>query len=133
MLLWPRLVCGATAVPQSSPGLRLPMLSGRRQLAAQGPSLFFRLTWSGDSLRWLEVWRGQSYAFSQWLCLQSVLSISPRFHYRRLAFCFLPLAAMLESPFRLILVMCFIKSNVSQISFRSLINIKIINILHSFK
>jgi hypothetical protein len=40
------------------------------------------------------------------LCLFSVIipakcvsSISPRFHYRRLAFCFLPLAAILESPF----------------------------------
>jgi hypothetical protein len=27
-----------------------------------------------------------------------VSSISSRFHYRRLAFCFLPLAAILESP-----------------------------------
>jgi hypothetical protein len=27
-----------------------------------------------------------------------VSSVSPRFHYRRLAFCFLPLAAILESP-----------------------------------
>jgi hypothetical protein len=38
------------------------------------------------------------------LCLFSVImpakcvsSISPRFHYRRLTFCFLPLAAILES------------------------------------
>jgi hypothetical protein len=38
------------------------------------------------------------------LCLFSVImpakcvsGISPRFHYRRLAFCFLPLAAILES------------------------------------
>jgi hypothetical protein len=38
------------------------------------------------------------------LCLFSVIkpekcvfSISPRFHYRRLAFCFLPLATILES------------------------------------
>jgi hypothetical protein len=38
------------------------------------------------------------------LCLFSVImptkcvsSISPRFHYRRFAFCFLPLAAILES------------------------------------
>jgi hypothetical protein len=30
MLLWPRLVCGSTTVPGSSPGLRLPKLSGRR-------------------------------------------------------------------------------------------------------
>jgi hypothetical protein len=39
------------------------------------------------------------------LCLFSVIipakcvcSVSPRFHYRRLAFCFLPLATILESP-----------------------------------
>jgi hypothetical protein len=38
-----------------------------------GPSLFLHLTWSGDSLCQQEVWRGQSYAFSQWLCLQSCL------------------------------------------------------------
>jgi hypothetical protein len=38
------------------------------------------------------------------LCLFSVImpakcvsSVSPRFHYRRVAFCFLPLAAILES------------------------------------
>jgi hypothetical protein len=76
MLLWPRLVCGSTVVPRSSPGLRLPKPSGRRPLAAPGPSLFLCLTWSGDSLRQLEVWRGQSYAFSQWLCLQSVSPVS---------------------------------------------------------
>jgi hypothetical protein len=40
------------------------------------------------------------------LCLFSVImpakcvfSVSPRFHYRRLAFCFLPLAAILESSY----------------------------------
>jgi hypothetical protein len=44
MLLWPRLVCGSTAVPQSSPGLRLPKLSGHRQLVAQGPSWLLHLT-----------------------------------------------------------------------------------------
>jgi hypothetical protein len=43
------------------------------------------------------VWRCQSYAFSQWLCQQNVSPVSPRFHYRRLTFCFLPLAAILES------------------------------------
>jgi hypothetical protein len=39
------------------------------------------------------------------LCIFSVImpakcvsSVSPRFHYRRLTFCFLPLAAILESP-----------------------------------
>jgi hypothetical protein len=69
---WPRLVCGSTVVPRSSPGPHLPMPSGRRQLVAWGPSWFLRLTWSGDSLCRLEVWRGQNYVSSQWLCLQSV-------------------------------------------------------------
>jgi hypothetical protein len=47
MLLWPRLVCGATAVPRSSPGPRLPKPYGRRPLAAPG-ALFgspFNVKW----------------------------------------------------------------------------------------
>jgi hypothetical protein len=36
--------------------------------------------------------------FSVILPGKCVSSVSPRFHYRRLAFCFLPLAAILESP-----------------------------------
>jgi hypothetical protein len=65
--------CGSTMVPWSSPGPRLPKLSGRGRLPALGPSWFLCLMWNGDSLRRLEVWRGQSYASSQWLCLQNVL------------------------------------------------------------
>jgi hypothetical protein len=44
MLIWPRVVCGSTAVPLSSPCLHLPKPSGGRQLVAQGPSWFLRLT-----------------------------------------------------------------------------------------
>jgi hypothetical protein len=44
MLLWPRLVCGATAVLRSSPGPRLPKPYGRRPLAAPGASSVLRLT-----------------------------------------------------------------------------------------
>jgi hypothetical protein len=80
MLLWPRIVCGSTMVPLSSPGLYLPKPSGHGWLAARGPSWFLRLTWSGDSLRWLEVWRGQSFASSWWfcrkVCLQCLSKIS---------------------------------------------------------
>jgi hypothetical protein len=72
MLLWPRLVCGSNVVPWSSPDPHLPKLPGRGRLVAWGPSWFLCLMWSGDSLHRLEVWRGQSYASSQWLCLQSV-------------------------------------------------------------
>jgi hypothetical protein len=35
--------------------------------------------------------------FSVFMPAKCVSSVSPRFHYRRLAFCFLPLAAILES------------------------------------
>jgi hypothetical protein len=76
MLLWPSAVCRSTVVPLSSPCLRLPKPSGHRQLAAWGPSWFLLLTWSGDSLCWLEVWRGQSFASSQWFCLQDVSPVS---------------------------------------------------------
>jgi hypothetical protein len=64
MLLWPRLVCGGIAVPQSSPGPRLPMPYGHRPLAAPGAHLVFsfNMKWrfsapAGDV-------EGQSYAFS---------------------------------------------------------------------
>jgi hypothetical protein len=76
MLLWPRLVCGSTAVLWSSPCPCLPKPSGHRRLAAWGPSLFLHLMWSGDSLHRLEVWRVQSFASSQWFCLQSVSPVS---------------------------------------------------------
>jgi hypothetical protein len=72
MLLWPRVVCGSTAVPLSSPCLHLPKLSGCGRVAAWWPSWFLCLTWSGDALSWLEVWRGQSFASSWWFCLQGV-------------------------------------------------------------
>jgi long-subunit acyl-CoA synthetase (AMP-forming) len=36
--------------------------------------------------------------FSVALSARFVSSISPRFHFRKHAFCFLPLAAILESP-----------------------------------
>jgi hypothetical protein len=59
-------------IPLSSPCSCLPKLSGRGWLAAWGPSSFLPLTWSGDSLCRLEVWRGQSFASSQWPCLPGV-------------------------------------------------------------
>jgi hypothetical protein len=68
----PGFVCGSTTVPWSSPGPLLPKPSWCWPLAARGPSLFLCLMWGGDSLLHLEVWRGQSYAFPQWLCLQNV-------------------------------------------------------------
>jgi hypothetical protein len=58
--------------PFSSPCPHLPKPSGRGLLVAWGPSWFLHLTWSGDALHRLEVWRGQSFASSQWPCLPGV-------------------------------------------------------------
>jgi hypothetical protein len=76
MRLWPRVVCGSTTVPLSSPCPCLPKPYGCGCLAARGPSSFLRLIWSGDSLCWLEVWRGQSFASSQWFWLPGVSPVS---------------------------------------------------------
>jgi hypothetical protein len=53
-------------VPLGSPcGLRLPKPSGRWHLVAvREPSWFLHLTWSGDAMCRLEVWRSQSFASS---------------------------------------------------------------------
>jgi hypothetical protein len=56
------------------------------------------------------------------LCLFSVImpakcvsSVSPRFHYKRLAFCFLPLAAILESSKIILFIFSFCHfSNISK-------------------
>jgi hypothetical protein len=58
-------------VPLSSPcGPCLPKPSGRWCLAAVWePSWFLSLTWSGDAMRRLEVWRSQSFASSPWFFL----------------------------------------------------------------
>jgi hypothetical protein len=54
----------------SSPcGPRLPKPSGCCRLAAWEPSWFLHLTWSGDAMRRLEVWRSQSFASSRWFFL----------------------------------------------------------------
>jgi hypothetical protein len=96
MLLWPRLVCEGTAVPQSSLGPRLP--SGCRPLAAPGALLgsLFNMKWRFSALAG-GVEGSKLCLFSVIMPAKCVSSISPRFHYRRLTFCFLPLAAILES------------------------------------
>jgi hypothetical protein len=95
MLLWPRVVCGTTAVPLSSPGLHLPKPSGCRCLAALLVSPF-KVKWRFSALAG-GVEGSKFCLFSVVLPARCVSSISPIFHYRRLAFCFLPLAAILES------------------------------------
>jgi hypothetical protein len=55
-------------IPLSSPcGLHLPKPSGCQHLvAALEPSWFLCLTWSGDAMCRLGVWRSQSFASSWW-------------------------------------------------------------------
>jgi hypothetical protein len=103
MLLWPRLVCGGTAVPRSSPGLHLPKPCGHRPLAAPGALLVspFNVKWRFSAPTG-GVEGSKLCLFSVIMPAKCVSSVSPRFHYRRLAFCFLPLAAILESPFLII-------------------------------
>jgi hypothetical protein len=51
-------------------GPHLPKPSGHCCLVAvQEPSWFLRLTWSGDAMHGLGVWRSQSFASSQWFFL----------------------------------------------------------------
>jgi hypothetical protein len=51
-------------------GPHLPKLSGRWHLAvALEPSWFLHLTWCGDAMCGLRVWRTQSFASSQWFFL----------------------------------------------------------------
>jgi hypothetical protein len=96
MLLWPRFVSGSTTVLQSSPCPRLLKPSGHEQLVAQGPSLFLCLTWRFSALAGAV--QGSKFClFSVTLPAKCVSSVSPRFHYRRLTFHFLPLATILES------------------------------------
>jgi hypothetical protein len=98
MLLWPRLVCGATAVPRSSPGPRLPTPYGRWPLVAPGALLVspFNVKWRFSAPAG-GVEGSKLCLFSVIMPAKCVSSVSPRFHYRRVAFCFLPLAAILES------------------------------------
>jgi hypothetical protein len=82
MLLWPRLVCGGTAVPRSSPGPRLPKPYGRRPLVALLVSSF-NVRW-GFSAPAGDVEGSKLCLFSVIMPAKCVSSVSPRFHYRRL-------------------------------------------------
>jgi hypothetical protein len=74
-------------------------LSGRRPLAALGAVLVspFNVKWRFSALA-RDVEGSKLCLFSVIMPAKCVSSVSPRFHYRRVAFCFLPLAAILESP-----------------------------------
>jgi hypothetical protein len=80
-------------------GPRLPKPYGRRPLAAPGAVLVspFNMKWRFSAPAG-GVEGSKLCLFSVDMPAKCVSSVSPRFHYRRLAFCFLPLATILESP-----------------------------------
>jgi hypothetical protein len=68
ILIWPKFVCGSTMYRLAHG--HLPKPSGHRHLAAaREPSWFLHLTWSGDAVHRLEVWRSQSFVCSGWFFL----------------------------------------------------------------
>jgi hypothetical protein len=79
-------------------GLHLPKSSGRWCLVHPGALLVspFNVKWR-FSAQAGGVEGSKFCLFSVALPAKCVSSVSPRFHFRRLAFCFLPLAAILES------------------------------------
>jgi hypothetical protein len=57
-------------------GLRLPQWSGHWHLAAREPSWFLYLTWSGNAMHRVGVWRSGSWWFSckvYFQCLSKIL------------------------------------------------------------
>jgi hypothetical protein len=86
-------------MPLSSPcGLHLPKQSGSWHLVVWEPSWFLRLIWSEDAMGGLGLWRSQSFASSWWFFpVRCISRVSPRFYFRKHAFCFLHLVAILES------------------------------------
>jgi hypothetical protein len=81
-------------------GPHFPKSSGCRHLTvARGPSWFLHLMWSGDAVRRQGVVEESKFCFfSVVFPVRCISSVSPRFYFRRHAFCFLPLAAVLEFP-----------------------------------
>jgi hypothetical protein len=87
-------------VPLSSPcGLHLPEPSGHRRLAALGALLVspFNVKWRCSAQAGV-VEESKFCLFSVVFSVRCVSSVSLRFYFRRHTFCFLPLAAILESP-----------------------------------
>jgi hypothetical protein len=72
MLIWLRVVCGSTACCLAHLVVCFSRAGRSWSLVAQEPSWFLRLTWSGDAMCRLGVWRCWSFASSWWFFLQGV-------------------------------------------------------------
>jgi hypothetical protein len=76
MLIWPRVVCGNTMCRLAHLEVCFSGAGRSWCLAAWEPSWFLHLTWSGDAMLRLGVWRSQSFASFWWFFLQSVFPVS---------------------------------------------------------
>jgi hypothetical protein len=96
MLVWPRIVCGSTVYRLAHLVRVFPSCLGKGVWWPGGPLVcLFNVKWRCSApAGGVE---GSNFClFSVALPAMCVSSISPRFHYRRHAFCFLPLATILE-------------------------------------
>jgi hypothetical protein len=106
MLIWPRVICGSTMCRLAHLVVGLPKRSGSWRLAAREPSWFLHLTLSGDAMCMLGVWEESKFClFSVFFPIRCISSVSPRFYFRKHAFCLLPLVTILESSF---LAFCYV-------------------------
>jgi hypothetical protein len=76
MLIWPRVVCGSTACCLAHLVVCFSWASKSWHLEEQKPSWFLRLTWCGDAMHGVGVWRSWSFASSWWFFLQRVSPVS---------------------------------------------------------
>jgi hypothetical protein len=100
MLIWPRVVCGSSAYHLAHLVVRVfpSHLGAGIWRHPRGPPDFsiqrevemLCAGWKCEGVKVLPLLGG--------LPAMCVSTISPRFHFRRHAFCFLPVAAILESP-----------------------------------
>jgi hypothetical protein len=98
MLIWPRVVCGSTAYHLAHLVHVFPSCLGAGDRHwPWGPPGFSVQSEVRCSAQAGGVEGSKFCLFSVALPARCVFSISPRFHFRRHAFCFLPLAAILES------------------------------------
>jgi hypothetical protein len=99
MLIWPRVVCGSTMYHLAHLVVHVfPSHLGVGIWRRPGALLvsLFNVEWR-CSVQAGGVEGSKFCLFSVVLHVRYISSISPRFYFRRHAFCFLPLAAILES------------------------------------
>jgi hypothetical protein len=72
MLIWRRVVCGSTTCRLAHVVVCFSGAGRNWCVAAWEPSWFLYLTWSGDAMPGMGMWRSQSFASSWWFFLQGV-------------------------------------------------------------